>query len=76
MPGIGHNNERKEQVMRTKKKRIAKTQERRQKIEELTLKSPEEIENAVLPTVTDIYSHADFSRRRKENLLDVGQGQV
>ena len=62
--------------MKAGKKRLARAEERRRKIEELAQKSPEEIESAVLPTVTDIYSHADFSRRRKEDLLDGGQGQV
>jgi len=50
-------------------------EERRRKIGELTQKTPEEIESAVLPTVNDIYSHADFNRRHKEDLLNRGEGQ-
>jgi len=62
--------------MNTKKKRVAKTEERRGMIEKLAQKSPAEIEAAVLPTVNDIYSHADFSRRHKKDLLDRGHNQV
>ena len=62
--------------MKTEKKRAAKMEERRGKIEKLAQKSPEEIEAAVLPTVNDIYSHADFSRRHKKDLLYRGHDQV
>jgi len=60
--------------MTEKEKVGAKIEERRQKVGVLAQKSPKEIENAILPTVTDIYSHANFSRRRDENLLDGGAG--
>jgi len=56
--------------MKTEKKGLSRVEERRRKIEELVRKSPEEIEKVVLPTVSDIYSHADFSRRRKKDHLD------
>ena len=62
--------------METREKRGTKTQERREKVAELAQKSPAEIEAAVLPTVNDIYSHADFSRRRRGKLLDREHGQA
>jgi len=60
----------------TKDKRIlAKAEIRRQKMEKLAQTSPEEIEESILPTVTDVYSHQNFSRRRRRDLGDGGGGK-
>jgi hypothetical protein len=60
--------------MKIEMKQIPKAEERRQKIDELIRKSPKEIESAVLPTVNDIYSHADFKMRRRANLMNESPG--
>ena len=56
--------------MKIERTRLVKVKERRQKVKELALRSPGDIEKSVLPTVTDIYSHPLFSRTRKEDLPD------
>jgi hypothetical protein len=57
-------------IMATSERIHERIEERRRRIRVLVRRPASEIEQAVLPTVTDIYSHGNFNRKNEGRVAD------